>query len=126
MISPEDLVPFLRLNYVAQSIETLRPELPRWVRQLEERGVRAVPDLRLQHQWTLRDVLDANEINHVLANARPGKHDRKTAHDLRNLMVFTGNPIRPYHAQVPYRVCAPGALSSPIRRRPSAQVSEHA
>ncbi len=88
----EDLVRYLiRSGWVYQSVETVRPELPRWVRRLRERGVTSVPNLADRDQWHRWEYTRAcNEVNLLLSQAAG---DQATAHLLRNL---TG--VRPFKA----------------------------
>jgi len=79
----DDLVRFLVWSgCVSQSIERLRPELPRWERWLRQRGHTAVPDLRYARWWRWDEVRAGNDVN-LLINQAAG--NQPMAHQLRNL-----------------------------------------
>jgi hypothetical protein len=61
------------------SVDELRPELPRWVRHLRERGVTEIPDSPL--------TADAHASNLLSLLIRQGSQLRHSSieHDLRNL-----------------------------------------
>jgi hypothetical protein len=90
----EDGIRYLHLTgLVSQSIETLLPKLPRWLKHLEDRGYDSAPNLCWQAEWSFKETLASNDLSRLLAEDRG---DEKTGHYLRNLTTLTGNPIRPF------------------------------
>lgn len=75
----------LRSGWVAQSVDAVRPELPRWVLYLRKKGVTQVPNSPLTGE--------AHATNLLTLLARQGSKERDSTieHELRNL---TG--VRPY------------------------------
>ncbi len=71
-----------------QSIDRLRPVLPRWARHLQHAGFVAVPDLRYGATWSADDIRTSNRINLQLSQAAKNE---SVAHSLRNL-----TRVRPY------------------------------
>ena len=79
----DDLIRFLiSSGCVSQSVERLRPELPRWERWLQKRGHAAVPDLRNARWWTWAEIRAGNDVN-LLMNQAAG--NQPMGHMLRNL-----------------------------------------
>lgn len=79
-----------RSGCVPQSIERIRPELPRWERRLRARGVSEIPLLE-SRAWT--SPVSARAHNELALLIRQASLARESAveHQLRNL---TG--VRPY------------------------------
>jgi hypothetical protein len=69
----------VRSGLSPQSVEALRPDFPRWIRRLRERGVDQVPSSPLT-----ADGLASNEL---LLLIKQGSKDRDSniEHELRNL-----------------------------------------
>lgn len=83
------LVNFLIFSgLVSQSVEKLRPVLPRWARRLRSLGFATVPDLRYAKWWSPMEVRAGNLIN-LWINQATG--NQAMAHGLRNLTC-----TRPY------------------------------
>jgi hypothetical protein len=75
-------------GFAAQSLDAVRPDLPRWLRYLRERGVTYIPT----SPWTSGPhALAANLISQLALQASPRKDSiaRATRHHLRDL---TGTP----------------------------------
>jgi len=86
----DDIIWYLRRSgWVPQSVEAVRPDLPRWVRRLRSRGVTAVPALP-SHGWSSENSRAHNELNLLMRQAAIVR-DAALEHELRNL---TGT--RPY------------------------------
>ena len=77
-----------RSGYTPQSVESLRPDLPRWVRRLWARGIAEVPSLPVteQRSWDPVDAAADNEHDLLMLQAAPDDaRDEVLAHHLRNL-----------------------------------------
>jgi hypothetical protein len=75
----------LRSGWVAQSVDAVMEELPRWVQYLRSKGVTQIPDS------PLTGSAEANNWLSLLARQSSDVRDSAIEHELRNL---TG--IRPY------------------------------
>jgi len=86
----DDLVGYLwRCGLVAQSVQRLLPDLPRWERFLRGQGVAAIPPLP-SLSWTARES-KAHNLLALLIDQSSLVPDAAKQHHLRNL---TG--VRPY------------------------------
>jgi hypothetical protein len=77
-------------GFAAQSLDAVRPDLPRWLRHLQERGVTDIP----ASPWTSGPhALAANLISQQALQASPRKDPiaKATAHHLRDV-----TETRPY------------------------------
>jgi hypothetical protein len=77
-----------RSGYTPQSVESLRPVLPRWVRRLQARGIAEVPSLPVteERSWDPVHAASDNELDLLMLQAAPdGAGDEVLAHHLRNL-----------------------------------------
>jgi hypothetical protein len=82
-----------RSGYTPQSVESLRPDLPRWVRRLQARGVGQVPSLPVteERSWDPVDAAAHNELNLLMLQAASDHaRNRALAHHLRNLTRVRG------------------------------------
>ena len=81
----------LNSGLVGQSLDAIRPDLPRWLDHLRERGVTHIPT----EPWRAGpgDTLAVNLLNQFVLQASPRKDAmaRVMAHNLRNL-----TKTRPY------------------------------
>ena len=78
-----------RSGWVRQSVEAVRPDLPRWANRLRGRGVTSIPQLP-SRSWSWQESRAHNELNLLMRQASSVR-DASFEHGLRNL---TG--IRPY------------------------------
>jgi hypothetical protein len=86
----EDIVWYLRRSgWVAQSVEGVLPDLPRWEKRLRSRGVTAIPLLG-SRSWSPAEARAHNELNLLMRQAAKVR-DPSMEHQLRNL-----TRIRPY------------------------------
>ena len=82
-----------RSGYTPQSVESLRPDLPRWVRRLRARGIAEAPSLPVteERSWDAVDAAAHNELDLLMLQASPeGARDEALAHHLRNLTRVRG------------------------------------
>lgn len=88
----DDIVRYLwRCGLVAQSVQRLLPELPRWERYLRSMGVDAIPALP-SRSWSARESHSHNLLT-LLIDQSSLVRDASAEHHLRNL---TG--VRAYKA----------------------------
>ncbi len=78
-----------RSGWVHQSVEKVRPELPRWERQLRLWGISAIPPLP-SRSWSHAESRAHNLLNLLMKQASQDR-DKSFEHHLRNL-----TRIRPY------------------------------
>ena len=83
-LTTRDVVRYLGQYVAAQSIEAMLPDIPRWLRKLEEYGVDAVP-------LTLGSA-SASYINLFALQSSSEPSARRMAHDVRDTLPL----IRPY------------------------------
>lgn len=86
----DDIVRYLwRSGWVRQSVEAVLPEIPRWARRLQSRGVTAIPRLG-SRSWSPTESRAHNELVLLMMQA---SRDRNASieHQQRNL-----TRIRPY------------------------------
>ena len=82
-----------RLGLVAQSVEQLRPKLPRWLRRLrEEYGFESVPTYPYE-RWPIHRVALFDNLM-ALWLKQDARNDSKGAHNLRNLIGLPGRPYK--------------------------------
>ena len=72
-----------RSGWVAQSVQAVLPELPRWERRLRDRGVMYVP-LLPSRSWSWAESQAHNELNLLMRQASMIR-DPSLEHQLRNL-----------------------------------------
>ena len=75
-------------GYTPQSVESLRPDLPRWVRRLQARGIAEVVSLPVteERSWDPIAAAADNELDLLMLQAAPDDaRDEALAHHLRNL-----------------------------------------
>lgn len=84
MITKDDVAAYLRQFMPVQSVEAVRPDIPRWLRRLREYGVDTVP-------LTLGSA-SARYIDLFLNQASKETSAQLMAHDIRDTMP----EIRPY------------------------------
>jgi hypothetical protein len=84
MITEDDIVRYLVQYGAAQSIEAVRPAMPRWIRQLRQLGVDSVP-------LTLGSA-SARHIDRFWMQASKEPSAQLAAHDMRDTMP----EVRPY------------------------------
>ena len=82
----------IRSGWTSQSIESVRAELNRWRRQLERRGITAVPTLPVVDPNSPAEARAHNELNLLMLQAAKGPAS-PLEHHLRNV-----NGTRPYKA----------------------------
>jgi hypothetical protein len=88
----EDIVEYLRRSgWVQQSVEAVRPDLPRWERHLRSRCVDAIPALP-SRSWSPANSRAHNELVLLMMQAHKDR-DKSREHKHRNL-----TRIRPYKA----------------------------
>jgi hypothetical protein len=86
----EDIVEYLRRSgWVQQSVEAVRPDLPRWERHLRSRGVNAIPALP-SRSWSAANSRAHNELVLLMMQAKKDR-DQAREHEHRNL-----TRVRPY------------------------------
>ena len=79
-----DIIDYLvRSGWVYQSIEAVKPDLPRWEARLRERGVRTISRLPSGNS-TPAEAQAHNELNLLMLQVRPDRGG-SLGHDLRNL-----------------------------------------
>jgi hypothetical protein len=78
-----------RSGWVAQSVQAVLPELPRWERRQPSRGITRVPTLP-SRSWSSTESHAHNELNLLMKQASVIRNP-SLEHQLRNL---TG--VRPY------------------------------
>jgi hypothetical protein len=86
-MTDEDRIERFLLNagFVVQSLDAVRPDLPRWVRRLRAMGIAEIPtSLR---DATPRDARAMNLLSQFALQASPRRDPiaRSTAHNLRDL-----------------------------------------
>lgn len=81
-----------RFGLVAQSIERLRPKLPRWIRTLHAYGFRAMPRYPYDG-WSPRAVALFDNVMAMMLK-QDVKNDPEGAHRLRNLIGLPGRPFK--------------------------------
>lgn len=81
-----------RLGLVAQSIERLRPTLPRWLRTLHAYGFRTMPRYPYDG-WSPRAVALFDNLMAMMLK-QEAKNDPAGAHHLRNLVGLKGRPFK--------------------------------
>jgi hypothetical protein len=86
----DDIVNYLRRSGLAhQSVEAVRPDLPRWERHLRSRGVTVIPHLP-SRPWSPANSRAHNELTLLMMQAHR-ERDGSREHEHRNL-----TRIRPY------------------------------
>ncbi len=82
-----------RVGLVAQSVEKLRPKLPRWLRRLQlEYGFLSMPRYPYEG-WTQHQVATFDNVMSLMLK-EDKKNDSKGAHHLRNLIRLPGRPYK--------------------------------
>lgn len=85
-----DIIKYMyRSGWVFQSVEAVRPKLPRWERLLRTSGVTAIPTLP-SRSWSAADSRAHNMLNLLMRQASKDR-DKPLEHGLRNL-----TRVRPY------------------------------
>ena len=84
MITEQDITHYLGQFYAVQSVEAMRPDMPRWIRQLQEHGVETVP-LTLGSE-------SARYIDLFALQKSKEPNAQRMAHDVRDTLPET----RPY------------------------------
>jgi hypothetical protein len=87
----DEIVDYLRRSgWVAQSVDAVLPDLPRWLRRLRSRGVTSIPQLGARSSWSPSASRAHNELNLLMRQASRVR-DASLEHQLRNL-----NRTRPF------------------------------
>jgi hypothetical protein len=89
----EEIIQFLiRSGYVWQSVEALKPTLPRWERHLREKGITSIPPLGSPASLSPGKARAHNELILLMSQSKPKEYrDPAFEHGQRNL-----TRIRPY------------------------------
>lgn len=96
MLSEQDLLDYMRWSsYFPQTVEAMRPQIPRAIDWLAEMGVTESP-LRHRERWATVESARAHDLlNLWLLQSRPTR-DKAAEHEMRNLLARLGAGVRPY------------------------------